>query len=398
MEKLDLQGIIKNITGSVSDFCRNFDWKQLWKKDWIVKVISICLATMLWYYVGGEEKVDKSVMIPVEIINMPRDLVISNQFKKEVEVTVSGPRSAIQEMSDKKSIAWQINMADALEGTNVVENDTDSIDVPREITVLRVQPSSIILSVDKLIQKQFQVIPVTAGDAMSGYTLKSLKMEPDVISITGPKSTLGQIDELLTKLIDLTGMKESAQIQVPLELKSSIVKLIGETTVTANITIEPQMEMRRLYNVPVTIEDEGISGRPDPDDVDIVANFPVLLIDEISDLKTAVKVTAVPSVNVGELNVKVAPRADLKLPIEILSIVPDTLKLMPGSKQTADIPDMTVEKSIQQTQARQEAVQTDGIGGVVESLPKDTGVPESFERSEEETILRIYPGKTKIYR
>ena len=69
------------------------------KKDWLLKFASLCLAAVLWYYVGGEDRVDKNVIIPIEIINLPRDLVISSQFKKTIEVTVSGPRSLILDLS-----------------------------------------------------------------------------------------------------------------------------------------------------------------------------------------------------------------------------------------------------------------------------------------------------------
>ena len=218
MEKLAVQGIIKQLRKLFSPQ----RWQRLWAKDWVLKGISLLLATLLWYYVGGEEKVDKIVMMPIEIINLPRDLVISNQFKKEIEVTVSGPRTRIEEMIER-DITRQINLAEAMPGTNVIENDNGAINVPSGVTVLRIQPSSIILSLDKLIQKQFPVIPLTAGDAPSGYILKNLVMDPDTITITGPQTILGQVDELRTKVIDITGMTVTRQLQVPLDLAPSFV-------------------------------------------------------------------------------------------------------------------------------------------------------------------------------
>ena len=70
-------------------------WLQLSPKDWVLRMISLGLAIVLWYFVGGEDIVNKNIMVPVEVINMPRDLVVSNQFKKEIEVSVSGPRSMV---------------------------------------------------------------------------------------------------------------------------------------------------------------------------------------------------------------------------------------------------------------------------------------------------------------
>ena len=38
-------------------------------KDWILKFVSLILAFILWSFVGGEDRIDKIVMVPIEIIN-----------------------------------------------------------------------------------------------------------------------------------------------------------------------------------------------------------------------------------------------------------------------------------------------------------------------------------------
>ena len=65
-------------------------------KNWVLKLVSLLFALFLWYFVVGEDKVDMNVTIPVEIVNLPRNLVISNQFKAQLDVTVSGPRGMIK--------------------------------------------------------------------------------------------------------------------------------------------------------------------------------------------------------------------------------------------------------------------------------------------------------------
>ena len=45
---------------------------NLVSKEWVLKGISLVLAIVLWYFVGGEDRVNKNVMIPIEIINLPR--------------------------------------------------------------------------------------------------------------------------------------------------------------------------------------------------------------------------------------------------------------------------------------------------------------------------------------
>jgi hypothetical protein len=300
---------------------------DLLSKDWLLKFVSLVLAVILWYFVGGEDRVDKNVMIPIEIINLPRDLVISNQFKKEIEVTVSGPRSLILEMSSR-ALTRQVDLSAATPGTMVIENDHKHIPVLRGITVQRVQPSSIILSLDKLVQKQFPVEAKTVGRVADGYYVRFLKVDPDVISITGPQTTLSQVDELHTKAINLDGVKHSSQLQVPLELEPAIVELIGETSVTADITIGVETVTRSLDGMKVNAMLNGVRREVEPEEVKVIANIPKLLIDQQIDPKTLFTVTASSQENGETLRVKAVARTDLEVPIEILSIVPDTVRLV----------------------------------------------------------------------
>lgn len=299
---------------------------SLFSKDWMLKVISLCLAIVLWYFVGGEDRVDKNVMVPIEIINLPRDLVISNQFKKEIEVTVSGPRSLILEMTNK-AITRQVDLSAATPGTMVIENDNEHIPVLRGITVQRVTPSSIILSLDKLVQKQYPVSAKTVGRVAEGYYLKSLKTDPDVITITGPLTTLSQFDELFTKAINLSGVKQSAQLQVPLELDPAVVELIGETSVTADLTVGLETVTKTIEEMPVHLIIEGRKVSVAPATVKIAANIPKMLLGKYNSMADLFSVTAIKVDENNVYEVKVIPKANVEYPIEILSIIPSHVLL-----------------------------------------------------------------------
>ena len=89
-------------------------------KNWILKLLSLSLATMLWYFVAGEDQVDINMLVPIEILNLPANLTISNQYKKEIEVRVRGPRSMIQEMRTR-NITRPVDLSRAKPGTIVIK-------------------------------------------------------------------------------------------------------------------------------------------------------------------------------------------------------------------------------------------------------------------------------------
>ena len=313
---------------------KNRQLARLLSRDWLQKVVSLLAAILLWYFVGGEDKIDKNVMVPIDIINLPRDLVVSNQFKKEIEVTVSGPRSLILEMAER-SVTRQVDLAAASPGTMVIENDPKHIPVPRGITVQRVQPSSIILSLDKLVQKQLPVQARTSGRVSPGYHLKSLRIDPERITVAGPYTTLSQVDHFMTRSINLDGVKKSMQLQVPLELEPAIVELIGETSVTAELVVGVETVQVDFDNIPVTVARAGQEGSLVPDHVKVVANVPKTLIDKRVDVKAVLTAVAEGRPGENELAVKVVVGGTLEQPLEIVAIVPPTVHLAGAAKEAA---------------------------------------------------------------
>lgn len=300
-------------------------WRRLIAKEWLPALISLILAIILWYNVGGEQTVDSRVMIPVEVINLPRELVISNQFKKEIEVTVNGPRSQILELQNRQ-ITRQIDLSQATPGTKVVNNDVGVIDFPRGIDVLSIRPSSIILSLETLVTRTFPINPVTTGSPMVGYILKRLKMDPEVISITGPETVLSQYEVLRTNVINIAGLNKSVQMQVPLDLEPAIVELIGETTVTADISIGLDV-IQTEYVLPFTPPANSVDGTPQ--EVRVIASVPQYLIDQKLKVEDFLSVLVVVDEENNRGIIKVIPEKELELPVEIVQINPEVISLIP---------------------------------------------------------------------
>ncbi len=384
--------MMKKFLGTFLSKFKRIKLTEFVSEDWFLKVLSLVLAVVLWHFVGGEDRVDKNVMIPIEIINLPRDLIISNQFKKEIEVTVSGPRSLILEMTSR-AITRQVDLSSASPGTMVIENDNDHIPVPRGITVQRVQPSSIILSLDKLIQKQYPISARTVGEVAPGYLLQSLKMDPDVITITGPFTILSQFDEIFTKSINLEGMKKSAQLQVPLELDPAIVELIGETSVTADVRVVLDTVTKTMEETLTEAVVDGAERNVQPIKVKVTANIPKLLLRDKADPKSLLTVTAMKQEGDEELVLQANPQVGVELPIEILSIIPATVslkdsKIKSGAK-VAPVVTQPEEKVVEDT--KEEKVQ--------EPIPavSDIEAPESDKNVEPPLkVLKNQKNKRKM--
>ena len=304
-------------------------------RNWVLKLISFFFALFLWYFVAGEDKVDMNVFIPIEIVNLPRDLVISNQFKKQLEVTVTGQRSLIRGLADQ-NITRSVDLSQAKPGKFVIENTPESIPFPWGINVLRLQPATATLLIDQLIEKKLPVKPVISGSLPPGFELTSLFLEPSTITITGPKNLLDEEQGLITNIIDITDMKESVLKQISLDLSPVINDLIGETVVTAHITIAEKTIDQLIKNVPLTItSDRAETYQPPATTITVRAAIPFTLANSGRDLRDIFQALVDKQAdgvdnNEYSITISISPKAGPhKDKIRIIGFAPQTVQLKP---------------------------------------------------------------------
>jgi len=260
-------------------------------RDWLLKLLSLIIGASLWYFVVGEDRVDLIISMPLEIRNLPTDLVIANQYKKDIEVAITGPRRLIQEMRQQNP-SLPIDMGKAEPGAMVIQNEAKSIPLPQGISVQRVQPATLTFLIDRLIQKEFTIKPVTTGKIADGFTLEHLTLEPPKITVTGPQSTLDKEQELRTSPINIDGITHSSTLQVHLDLNESLVNLIGETVIDVDVATKENMVRKKISRV--TIKKPGNETiKFSPSRVAVEADIPELVVKDTPELTLLFRATLV---------------------------------------------------------------------------------------------------------
>ncbi len=312
----------------VKQIIKRYQRKNLsWPKDWFIKFISVLFAIILWHFVTGEDRVDMNVQIPVEIVNLPRNLVISNQFKPQLDVTVSGPKGIIKKISEE-NISRSIDLTGASPGNIVIDNALNSIRFPRGIETLRINPTQFVILVDRLIKKTIPINPKSIGKLPADFILEGIILTPNTLTISGPQEILKNTTALNTRPIDLSDITKSSVKQISLDLLPEIANLIGESIVTAKVTINDKLVNKKIKHVPISTQGlvENRKAKRSSAKITIKANIPKALIRSTNKLTTLfepfVDVTSLPD-GTHELNieVKTSPR------IKIENISPKTVKI-----------------------------------------------------------------------
>lgn len=294
-----------------------------WPKNWVLKLISFCFALFLWYFVVGEDKIDKTITIPVEILNLPADLIISNQYKEDLEITVTGPRGLIRNLG-QQHIYRPIDLGRAKPGTRLFQNTEDTITLPRGVRLLRVKPTDIILQLDKLIKKNIPIHPIIAGKPPTGYELASVNLDPPTIPVTGPQALMSQYDSIDTVPIEIAQLTDSTSRPVSLELSPDLRDLVGDPIVNATITIRERKEEKTVKGIPIRLLlSGGKTFTMKPETVSVTALIPHSTVRNTKDLKTLFRARIIGvelAAGTYTLPVEVIPAEQ----IELIAVKPET--------------------------------------------------------------------------
>ena len=224
-------------------------------KNWGTKLVSLVLAVGLWYYAVGEEKVEVSRTIPVEIKLEKEKLSIVGKPTRNVLVTLQAPRSMVANLaSEDLKAVHRITKVDQ-PGDYNFRLEPREIKLPSEqIRVVRVEPEVLRVKIDEMIVQKMEVEPVFLGEPAFGYRLQQdkIQLDPASVLVEGPKAELEKMTKIKTQPIDVVGRLRSFRKTVRIAEEPGL-KLLSESLVDAYIPIQEVLGEKTLENIPVKI-------------------------------------------------------------------------------------------------------------------------------------------------
>ncbi len=200
------------------------------------------------------------------------------------EILVKGPESYVNSVA---SLVGVLNLEGFDEGVSKkipikpVDNDGNIVEG------VELGEDYINIHIDIWKGKKVSIYPVLKGDVKNGYSITDVIVEPSKVEIQGEKETVSKIAEINTKVIDVSGMTQSTDIRVGLELPERVQSLRNNGTLV-KITVEPletkiieiPVENMTLENIPdgLIIEEDGVQGK-----VSIVVEDVESILDKLTE-------------------------------------------------------------------------------------------------------------------
>jgi YbbR domain-containing protein len=204
------------------------------------KLLALFLAILLWYIVVGEERAEVGLTIPLELINIPRDMIVVNNVIQGIEIRVNGPRSLVRSLSTE-NLSKSLDLSNARAGTITFPISSEGIPLPRGVTITRIHPTTVVVVLKKLSIKQVDIRPRLTGRPISELELDSVRITPEKIVIAGPEEVLDNLDTLWTKPIDLTGLRSSLKQKATLDFRNLQIYPVKEVSIEVEVILKQKV-------------------------------------------------------------------------------------------------------------------------------------------------------------
>lgn len=291
-------------------------------RDVFVFSFFLVISFVLWFLNSLAKDMEAIIPYPVRYINLPKDRVLVEDLPSKLDFYLKGPGYSIIKLRMAGSRAPVVIDISSVNYRRVPGSQTlsyyliTSALVPRLTSQLRadcqiysVKPDTLFFSFDRIIARDVPVVPdLEIGTERQYFIRGSVTVEPDSVTITGPRYIIDTINAVRTRPGRLTGLNET--IKKNYRLQTSGDYTISEKRVSVTIPVEQFTEAElevpvKILNIPDTLDIKIF-----PDAVTVKCHV------ALSDYK---KIKDIPFEVIADLN-----KTDLsqvqKIPIEVRNL------------------------------------------------------------------------------
>jgi YbbR domain-containing protein len=201
-----------------------------------LKLLSICIAALLWLVVAGEHVAERVLRVPVELQNLPADLEVVGNPPDTVEVRVRGSSGTLARMGPGE-IAAVIDLRTARTGRRLFHLTPAIVQVPYGLETVQVSPATLTMVFETTGVRVVRVQPTIDGSPPMGFEVVSVRSDPETVELAGPESALKRLREAITEPIAVTGRTETLREVVTVGVADPTVRVRAPQTTTVTVTI-----------------------------------------------------------------------------------------------------------------------------------------------------------------
>jgi YbbR domain-containing protein len=205
----------------------------------MLKIMSLIIASMLWFFVVSQGRSVIVMDIPVGFKNIPHDLEVIDGAKT-VSLSIEGHERLLQKLR-QGDVSVSIDLGRVKKGNIFFPLTIDNVMLPNTLTVTDISPQTVKLKIEARVTKRVPVRTLIVGSPAPGFTIKGINVVPGEIEIKGAESILSKIYSIKTEPVDITGITGNLQYRAYLDISGNNIK-VNTTEVDIKISVREVMK------------------------------------------------------------------------------------------------------------------------------------------------------------
>jgi YbbR domain-containing protein len=212
---------------------------RFWPFDHLgLKVLALALALLLWVVVAGQETVERSVRVPLELQQVPVGLDLMSDPPVTVDVLVRGASDAIGRMSPGDLVAV-LDLRTAREGRRLFPLTPNQIRAPFGVDVVGVTPNTVAMTFEREGHVVLPVAPAVEGVPAPGFAIGQIIANPATVQVVGPVSAIGHVKAAMTEPVVVTNANHTLVQNVTVGVADPHLRLQSPTVASVTVTVIP---------------------------------------------------------------------------------------------------------------------------------------------------------------
>lgn len=259
--------------------------RQFFLRDGVFKLAAFLLALIIWYGAGNTQSVEYSVKVPLEVRNLPEDLILMGEPPSTVRVRLAGRGRFLKFRFD--DLTAVVDASECQAGMFMRPITPADVMVPAgidaEVTEV-LEPRMFRAELRAKARRSVRVEPVLAGNPPDGFTVVgSPRVSPEEVEIVGPADVIASIHSLRLLDLDLSKMRGMVVTKRRVDLSSFARVECAPSDVEVIVTVEPIAEAR-FPAVPVRVDTgrRGMRTTVAPSTVSVLVSGPSSVVSILS--------------------------------------------------------------------------------------------------------------------
>jgi len=272
---------------------------------------------------GGESQ----IKVPVVTQNLPPGSMVTGLSFQGIEIHVRGPAALLATLPDLK-LEYVLDLSAMKTGIHTVPIRIDPLNLPKDLSVVSIQPQSIQVHLETEARKEVDVTVFFKGAPAPGFFISKTGTVPSRVLLRGPKHVLDKVKNVSTHPIDVTDISESFKKEISLDLSKDLDVLLPKTPILAEIAVSEEILTKTFPDIALQGNDSTYACEITPPVITINVKGPAKLLESLFTSPGFKVYVDIKGLDPGVY----ARRATLELPVEttLISAAPEIFTVKIG--------------------------------------------------------------------